>query len=363
MEETPEIIMRCPRCAREFSPETCYCETCSVMLEPVEIAAYQDGEETGLQDPSGTLVPHEEDKLPGDVKIDSLKTDVEETFTLAMLLELRQLRKRLTGVNLPADDENSGSQSGPCESGPADEIIRKRIAKLEAILETLEKKIKSEITELEARLAKLKTPGLFAFLTSEGRTSRMLASELKIKYAALDSIQGKNPRPSIKRFFWQTSAAIIAVVILTAALWTVFSAGAGRQPVPVTPPAISAPHTDAEKDIDIKDIVKLLENIKKANLKKDLSLWEAGYSKAYPALTKKRKGIQKLWRNFDYTSLEYRIDGVNASPASAHALITWDIVLRARKTGTVLRRSEPLFADFIREDNTLKILSIRTNAR
>ena len=72
------------------------------MLEPVEIAAYQSGAEPGLQDPSATLVPHKEDELPDDVKIDSLKTDMEQTFTWAMLLELQQLRKRLAGVNLPA---------------------------------------------------------------------------------------------------------------------------------------------------------------------------------------------------------------------------------------------------------------------
>ena len=150
---------------------------------------------------------------------------------------------------------------------------------------------------------------------------------------------------------------------MTAALWTVFFAGAGKHTIPVTPPAISTTHTDAEKDINIKDVIKLLEDIKKANLKKDLSLWEAGYSKSYPALTKKRKGIQKLWRSFDYTSLEYRIDGVNTNPAAADALITWDIVLRARKTGKIIRHSEPLFAEFIREGNTWKISSIRKNVR
>jgi len=35
------------------------------------------------------------------------------------------------------------------------------------------------------------------------------------------------------------------------------------------------------------------------------------------------------------------------------------IELQARKTGKIMRRSDPLFADFVREDNTLKISSIR----
>jgi hypothetical protein len=334
------------------------------MLEPVEIFERLSGAETGLKDSSGILILHEKDALLDDVKKDSLNTDIEQTFAWTLLLELQQLRKRLLAdVNPTAGSENAGLQSGPRECSQTDKIIGKRIAKLEAILGTHERKIKSDIAELEARLGRLKTPGLFAFLTSEGRAGRMLTSELKVKYAALNSIQGKHPHPSLKSFFGHISAAIVAVVILVTALWTVFSVGAGRQTVPVTPSAISSTYTDTEKDFNIKDVINLLEDIKKANLKKDLYLWEARYSKGYPALTEKRKSIQKQWQSFDYTSLEYRIDGMNISPAEAHALITWDMELRARKTGEIVRRSATLFADFIREDNTLKISSIRKNAR
>ena len=346
MEETPEIIMQCPKCAKEFSPDTCYCETCSAMLEPVEIAARQS--DAILQDSYGTVF---------------LKSDIDETFAQTLLLELQELRKRLSaGAHPLAGSENAGIKSGLSESSPADKIIGKRIAQLEAIFVTLERKIQSDIAELEARLGSLKTRGLFFFLTSEGRMRWRLTSELKGKYATLNSIQGKQPPPSMGRFFGR-AAAVIAAVILAAASWTFLPLSTKKETIPVTPSATLSTNINAVKDINIKDVINLLEDIKKANLNKDMSLWEARYSKNYPALRKKKENIRKLWQNFDYTSLEYRIDGMNVRPAAASALITWDIELRAKKTGEVIRSSEPLSADFIREDKTLKISAIRKKGR
>ncbi len=37
MEDSFNIIMRCPKCGKDFPPDASYCEACSVMLEPYEI--------------------------------------------------------------------------------------------------------------------------------------------------------------------------------------------------------------------------------------------------------------------------------------------------------------------------------------
>jgi hypothetical protein len=166
----------------------------------------------------------------------------------------------------------------------------------------------------------------------------------------------------MERFFLG-AAAVIAAVILAAVSWTFFPLSTKKETIPVTPPAASPEYTTAGEDIIRKDVINLLEDIKKANLNKDMSLWEARYSKSYPALREKKENIRKLWQNFDYTSLAYRIDGMHVRPAAASALITWDIELRAKKTGKIIRSSEPLSADFIREDNTLKISAIRKKGR
>ncbi|MDH4231310.1 MAG: hypothetical protein OEW04_04680 [Nitrospirota bacterium] len=356
--------MQCPKCAREFSPDVCYCEACSAMLEPVEIVSQQSGAGKDLRNSSGTVHTNEKEEILSDVKIDSLKTDIEQTFARTLLLELKQLRQRFVPGDNPAGAvEGAELQPGPGESNPADEIIRKRIAKLEAILFNLEKKIIADISDLETRLGVLKKPGLFALLTDKGRIYRMLTSELKIKYAVLDIIHSKHPPPSLESRLRPYSYALIAAVVLSAVSWTLFSLSVKKQTVPVTPPAASPAYTDKGESISRSDVIGLLEDIKKANLDKDPSLWESRYSKNYLALQEKKINIQKLWQNFDYTFLDYRIDGMNIQPSAASAQITWVIELRERKTGKILRSSELLSADFIREEKTLKISAIRKNGR
>jgi hypothetical protein len=145
----------------------------------------------------------------------------------------------------------------------------------------------------------------------------MLTSELKVKYAVLNSIRNKQPAPPLEKLFRPFPVTIIAAVILAGVSWTVFSLSGKNETIHVTPPAASPEYTAAGEDISRKDIINLLEDIKKANLNKDLSLWEARYSKSYPALREKKENIRKLWQNFDYTSLEYRIDGMNVTQRQA----------------------------------------------
>ena len=364
MEDTPKIVMQCPKCAMEFSPDTAYCETCSVMLEPVEIISQERGNESDHRNSSGTTLAGGKDERLDDVKIDSLKTDMEQTFVRTLLLELDQLKKRAMPGNHPvSQNEDADHQSGHGEGSRTEEIIEKRITKLETILRNLEKKIEEDISDIESRLGNLRKPGLFALITADGRIYRMLTSELKGKYSVLNTIRSKQPPPPLEILFRPFFVTIISTVILAAVAWTVFSVSLKKQTMPVTTPSPSPEYTVAGEDISRKDVINLLEDIKKANLNKDMSLWETRYSKSYPALREKKENIRKLWKNFNYTSLEYRIDRMNTLPAAASAQITWDIELRAKKTGKNIRSSEPLSADFIREDKTLKISAIRKKGR
>ena len=90
MEETPNIIMQCPKCSREYSPDTNYCDACSAMLEPIEINAPESKAEAESQNPPDMLVLDKKDEILDDIKIDSLKTEIELTFTRTLLLESSQ---------------------------------------------------------------------------------------------------------------------------------------------------------------------------------------------------------------------------------------------------------------------------------
>jgi len=95
---------------------------------------------------------------------------------------------------------------------------------------------------------------------------------------------------------------------------------------------------------------------------KNLSLWESRYSKSYLEIEGKKENILGLWNSFDYISLDYRIDQLRIQPQTASAQITWDMKLRLRKTGQIIRKIQTLSADFVRENKTFKISAVRRKA-
>ena len=362
MDETPKIIMQCPKCSRGYSPDTSYCDSCSAMLEPVEVSA--PGSRAGAegQNPPEMKVLDEKGEILDDIKIDSLKTEIELTFTRTLLLELAQLTKRLPlKKDGPPVTEtgDAASKPGMGEGTSGAEDIDKRIAKLEAILYNLGKKIDADISGLQTRLNSFKRPGLTGLLTGEGRIYRMLSSELKTKYAVLNSIRTKVPASAFQRFFGPSPVAVIGVIALIAAIGIVFSLTRKTQTIPVAPAQNSQAYNTEGSAISRNDITGLLEDIKAANLEKNLSRWESRYSKNYLAIEGKKENILGLWKNFDYISLDYRIDQLNIQPETANALITWDMKLRSKKTGKIIRKTQTLSAEFIRENKTFKISAVR----
>jgi len=174
------------------------------------------------------------------------------------------------------------------EGTTGDGYIEKRIAKLEAILYNLGKKIEADISDLQTRLNSLKHTGITGLLTDKGRIYRMLSSELKTKYAVLNSIQTRVPVSSFQRFLRPSPVTFIALIALLASIWIVFSVIQKTQTSPVAPFRNSRAFTTEGKVISISDIASLLKGIKAANLQKDLSRWESRYSKDYLAIKEKK---------------------------------------------------------------------------
>jgi hypothetical protein len=304
----------------------------------------------------------EKNEILDDIKIDSLKTEIELTFTRTLLLELTQLNKRLQGCkdNPPRTEAGNAAafKSGMNEDATGAGHIEKRIAKLEAILYNLGKKMDADISDLQTRLSSLKRPGLTGLLTNKGRIYRMLSAELKAKYAVLNSIRTKVPPSTLHRFFMPSALAAIAVFAVII-IWLVFSAPQDRKTVSDAPARDLRTSDLQKKAISRSDILSLLEDIRTANLRKDPSLWESRYSRKYLAIRGKKVNIQGLWNNFDYISLDYRMDQLNIRPDTATARITWDMELRSKKTGKTIRKTQTLSSDFIREGNTFKISAVR----
>ena len=144
--------------------------------------------------------------------------------------------------------------------------------------------------------------------------------------------------------------------------WSVFNyAYKGR----ISPSRIPAGQNAAQKteEISEKNILRVLEDIKKANLSKDLDLWESRYSKNYPDLAKRKTALREQWQKYNFRSLEYIIADLKIRPDSASASVTWDMEMAPVQSDDFKIISQRLDVNFILEDNRLKISSVKTAGR
>lgn len=112
-----------------------------------------------------------------------------------------------------------------------------------------------------------------------------------------------------------------------------------------------------------KDIRRLLEDIRTANITKDLKLWESRYAAGYRELKGKKESILEQWRQFDYLSLGYRIENLQIRGAGADAVIVWDIELKPVRGGNSIKVISRLASTFVLEDGTLKISAVKKDDR
>ena len=359
MKRLPKIIMKCPKCQKDFTEDSSYCELCSVMLEPVEVEQTMPEKDTPrsfLKDSRSTKGEKIED-----VKIDSLKADIEAKFVSALLHEKTQLRKRLVKKEKALSElekkkskmDHSDFLSSLDKKEKEIEEINKKLERLESILYNLKKKIETDILDLTLRVNSLRSPGIFSYLSANGRYYRMISSELKTKNTLLSIIQGKRSAVYLRLVKLSKTFLLIGIVAVISLItsWYIltYSYKGSSSMVDKTEKLI----------IKEKDIIDLLEDIRKANLNKDLNLWSSRYSRSYLELGGKKESVIEQWKIFDFWSLRYRVDDIKIQPDRATALITWEMELLSQQRKETKILSQRLLADFIIEDGRLKISSVR----
>lgn len=365
--------MRCPKCSREFDCNAVYCETCSAMLEPFEREEETSRKEQAPHDSasgkqSGMISSGQFDsEMIDDVKIDSMKADIETKFVTTLLLEIEQLRGRLVRREKAHDSSSRGlADNSAVGSGEAtvDEIL-KRIHKLEAILENLRKKIEADIMKIEGHARGLERPGLFRFLDEQAKYRRMLFSELETKKILLGIIQRTHPSSYFRNRELRKIAAGISIAVLLSLIfaWGYFRSvrttdvsHIAPNAVPATVPVPDTASRSGQSGISEKAVRQLLDDIRSANLKKNIDLWASRYTKDH--LGDRRDGILDQWKKYDYTALEYQIDDLKIEGDSATAIIAWEIGLFEKKTGWTKTTRQRLQSTFTIEDGSLKISSV-----
>ena len=85
-----------------------------------------------------------------------------------------------------------------------------------------------------------------------------------------------------------------------------------------------------------EDLLKLINQIREAQLKKDIRLFMDAYSPSFLNLAQKRKLTLNIWKRYDYIESQFNINDIKQENASLIlGRITWNIKALDRNTRVI----------------------------
>jgi ketosteroid isomerase-like protein len=115
-----------------------------------------------------------------------------------------------------------------------------------------------------------------------------------------------------------------------------------------------------KEDQEIEKIKSLFENIKQANLKKDINLFMSCYSRDFNDREGKRLDALETWGFYNYHDLSYDLKEQTISGDTANVRLEW--VIQVSKKGGGKREDKRTLQDVTlkREDGSWKIKEVKT---
>jgi hypothetical protein len=161
--------------------------------------------------------------------------------------------------------------------------------------------------------------------------------------------------------------AASAIIILTVAagyfLWPQWPQSNMPIPKRETAPTSTSPSTKsppvAPVDQEVHKIGSLFENIRQANLQKDIDLFASCFSRDFDGMEGKRRETLKMWENYNYLNLSYHLKKQKVSGDTANVTLEW-LVRTSQKTGGELQDGRTVLdVTLKREEGLWKIKEIK----
>ncbi len=111
--------------------------------------------------------------------------------------------------------------------------------------------------------------------------------------------------------------------------------------------------------LELEKIKRMLENIRQANLKKDIDLFLACYSADFKDREEKRKATLDNWKKFDYLDLSYDLKNPSISDVTARAKVEWLIKIFRTTGGKPLESKTILDVLLKKEEGEWKIKEVK----
>ncbi len=131
-------------------------------------------------------------------------------------------------------------------------------------------------------------------------------------------------------------------------------------PAPAPTPAVPAP-APAAPAADLKEELQgVLSTLREAQLKKNITEYMGVYSNTLPNYDQKRKDALEAWQNFDYATLVFTVDKVQAiDPNNALAWVTWYMDIRNRNNQELSSATQAYQVRFVKEMGNWRIRELK----
>ena len=110
---------------------------------------------------------------------------------------------------------------------------------------------------------------------------------------------------------------------------------------------------------EIENIKALLENIRQANLQKNIDLVISCYATDFKDREGKKKTTLTYWKKFDYLDLSYDLKNPSISADTAKARVEWLIKISPKTGGQPQESKTILDVTFKKEEGDWKIKEVK----
>ena len=160
--------------------------------------------------------------------------------------------------------------------------------------------------------------------------------------------------------------AVILILLIIAGgyfLWPHHSRSNGPIPIEIiTPLSTPLPPENPSpplKDQGVEKISSLFENIRQANLQKNIDLFMSCFSRDFNGTEGKRQDTLKMWENYSYLDLSYDLKNQTVTGDSADVRLEWLAKTSQKSSGKTQDGKTVLDVTLKREDGHWKIVEIR----
>jgi len=166
--------------------------------------------------------------------------------------------------------------------------------------------------------------------------------------------------------------AVVLIVIAGYFLWPQYSHLIKKQPSSSTGPiskgdaASASPSTPSAPDArpsrastpevqEVEKIKSLLENVRQANLQKNIDLFMSCYSLDFQDRAGRKEAALNTWKDFDYLDLFYHVKNQSISNDTASARVEWSILISPKGGNQTEEKKIVIDVTFKKEEGRWKI--------